>query len=782
MEDERDIQKEINELKKEELELNKKLNELSKLKIGTDGKRYKAAEKARNEAKKERVRLENEQKYKSALNKNEIAFEKSFAKLSAGVTRELASQNGEQSLYLSIAEKINESKARQVILSEEEKKQESARETVLSSVNTMLLTSAQNLAKAKGEAEEINEFEHKRNQILDTSNGLTNEERQAALAAVDLAEKQAGITERINQLKAESKTLYESIPQSIRSSIDGAKGLFTQFKKLGPQVAIIGVLVGIVASAVTQFVALDKAASDFRTTTGLTRTQMEGLNSQVNETVKSFSNLGVEASDVFDTISSLKSEFADFAEFSDEVVQGLTVLNKNFGVAKEDSAAVQAIFENIGGLSSETATNLQLQVVRLAEAGKVAPSKVLSDINTSAEETNKFFKGDVVLLGEQAVEARRLGTSLSQVAKTAENLLNFQSSLPEELKAATFLNGQFNLTQARSLAAQDKLVEAQQEVIRQIQRSGDFSQKDFFTKQQVANAVNMTVGEIEKQISIQEKLNTMTTDQVDAYNAARAAGMDITKVNADQLAQEVKKFQAQQQQQSTIEQIENTFKGLAVTLGSSLVPLFETMIPLLELALVPVTALAQTFGDIFGFINDNIVAVSALATAYGVIYAISKKQLIVDKAKAAYELIIGKRAGITAVLKTLSNPVNALIAAGAAATMAALVSSYMSKADDVMGVPSGYGNIMVTKKGEGTIALNNRDTFVAGTNLMGGNDSGQLKVDTITKPMELFANEIRGLRKDMMDGKIGVYMDTQKVTSNITRQVERSTKNEFNLT
>ena len=42
-------------------------------------------------------------------------------------------------------------------------------------------------------------------------------------------------------------------------------------------------------------------------------------------------------------------------------------------------------------------------------------------------------------------------------------------------------------------------------------------------------------------------------------------------------------------------------------------------------------------------------------------------------------------------------------------------------------------------------------------------------------------NEFRGVRADMAGGKIGVYMDNQKVTSNVTRTLDTSTRNNFAL-
>ena len=47
---------------------------------------------------------------------------------------------------------------------------------------------------------------------------------------------------------------------------------------------------------------------------------------------------------------------------------------------------------------------------------------------------------------------------------------------------------------------------------------------------------------------------------------------------------------------------------------------------------------------------------------------------------------------------------------------------------------------------------------------------------------DILVNEMKALRRDMNAGKIGVYMDNDKVTSNVMTTAERSTRNNFALT
>jgi hypothetical protein len=99
---------------------------------------------------------------------------------------------------------------------------------------------------------------------------------------------------------------------------------------------------------------------------------------------------------------------------------------------------------------------------------KMSPKEVLEDMSKSAEITSKYFHGDINLLKQQTIQAHRLGTTLEDVAEIAGKLVDFEQGIESELKAATFVGGQFNLSRARALAFEGKIVEAQEETLNHI--------------------------------------------------------------------------------------------------------------------------------------------------------------------------------------------------------------------------------------------------------------------------------------------------------------------------
>ncbi len=750
------IKQRIAELNKQEENYAQRNSDYSKRKLKEVQKELQIQEDLLN-AEEERLKTQKQ------LQKEQTSFAKSFAKLNKDVKKLLVDQNSETSIYQSIGKDIADSKVKQLKLEDDQLEVEIQREQYLTEINSSLLQQAQATAKAQADAKGLSEFEQRRNEIRENSLKLEDELIERLIAAVDLEEKVFEKQQRLLELEKQRDGLISQMPDGIQKAIEFSKGLGTAIKAgLGP-IFLIG---GVLALAIKSFVDLEQSAKEFRETTGLTNSQMEGIRSQANQITGEFAELGIESKDVFNTVAGLKAEFSDVAQFSDEVVAGLTVMSKNFGVSAESAAKVQGIFEQVGGLSSETATSLGLQVTQMANLAGVAPAKVMEDIAQSAEIASTLFRGDTVALAKNAIEARRLGTNLQSVASTAEKLLDFESGIGDELVAATFVGGQFNLNRARALAFEGKIVEAQKEVLAQVQRTGDFRQKDYFTQQQLAKAAGMSVEEINKQLNAQEKLNSLSAEELKLAEDAINAGLDITNINKEDLATQVEAFSKQQEQQMVLEKISNQFMGIASTIGTTLVPVLDIVANLINGILWPI----QLINDVFSFIGEKI------SNLIGPLEKVGKFM----KGLASIAIIF---AAYKAFASLATIPVVGA-GLGAVASAAILTAGFgtLSKIGDMYS-PADGKTVVSTKEG-GLFELSPNDDLVAAPGIaskMGGGGTSVGNLGILSAPLNALLTEIKGLRADLNSGKVAVYMDTSKVTSTISRKVDQGTRNNFTL-
>ena len=706
---------------------------------------------------------------------------RSQLKLSEQVRKELQISSSTNNVFSSISEKIAKDKAIQAEFEGDIAEKSARREATMSSILDDMTSQAKSVERALQGESEREQFEQRRRDIASITADLTEDEKQELLDAVDRTEQLFEKEQRILAIKKGQKDLYSAIPSQIQGAIEFGKGLVSTLKNAGAAAMGVGVLLAIAASAVTLFVDLDQQAESFRKNTGIAVSQMKDLNSQANRLVGEFREIGLQAEDFFGIQEQLVGVLGDTVRVSDEIAGVQAIITKNFGATNENAAKSLQIFQSLGGVSTETAANLQLQTAELAKQAGVAPAKIFEDIANSSDTIYGLFRGNTEELVKQAVEARRLGTNLSDVVAVTEKLLDFESSITQELEASAFVGGQFNLTRARSLAAAGEEVEAQKEILRQIQRSGDFRQQDLFTQRALAAAAGMSVAEINRQLTVQERLNSLSADQREAAERAIEQGLDISQINEGQLNQEVQKFKLQKEQQGQVANLSNAFQGIAASLGSAIVPLLEAVLPI-------VTAIAVPFrfiGEVLKTINENL---GLMLSFYGSILAMViavNRQKIIGLGTDIKNLFVNRKqlltegkSAVAAIYKSFAAIPYGLGIPLAIASIAGLyaafstMSSKASQVGDLMINPNG-GPIVSSPTEGGLFQGTRNDALIMAPreNLMGSQNTGG--TDKLVRSIER-------LEKAYMKGA-QVNLDGQRVTSRLGRVVNESTRNNFSL-
>jgi transcriptional regulator with XRE-family HTH domain len=775
-------QSELNRLLEENAQISERIRIINE-KIATAVGSEKQQLEDMMEQEKIRLKLQKEsaiqyQKRKEYLDYEEDALE-SIASLSKATKKIIDGKFTTESSLASVTQRVIKMKQAEVNLDGAALEKSIARRETLEGLQKAVIEQAQSLAHHSGEhiahEEKIEQFER-------SISHLTTKQKEEARQLYKIKEALEKKEERIAELHEQQHQLMHHLPGFMSEALDFSKGLIKAITKLGP----LALVFAAAGAALHSFIALDQAAEDFRKETGLTLSQTKELAHQAHHIEMYYRDAGIELKDVFETVAAL------------------TLMKTNFGVTAEHAANVQSIFESVGGLSSDTAANVQLQVANMAKMSGIAPDKIFKDIAENAEAASTFFKGDLNALTKNAVQAQRMGTSLKQQVSLAEKLLDFENGIEEELVAATFVGGEFNLSRARALAMEGKLAEANAETLSQLQRSGDFRKKDYFTQQQLAKAAGMSVEEINKQLNAQEKLNSLSAEDQKMAQEAIDKGLDITNIDKEQLGLEVKKFAAQQEQQGQLTRMQNAFMGIVATVGGVLSPLLEGVASIMNLILLPINAAVEGLAKMAGFLKENLDIAGVFLGVLGAIYAQKIATVVVSQYenaimiaklaltnRAALAEKKGLLAGVAKMAISAYNSIAAFIPVigpilGAVAAAGALAYGYslVSKAGDVMSPADGKTRVS-TKEG-GLFELSPNDDLVAAPGAAkamqgaaAGGGTPQINLAILSAPLNAMIAEIKGLRADMAAGKISVHMDGAKVTAGVSNQVNKSTRNNF---
>jgi hypothetical protein len=526
---------------------------------------------------------------------------------------------------------------------------------------------------------------------------------------------------------------------AIKEFGGGLKGMFSPFT-LG---------VAALAGMYMLLQKMNKEARAFAKTTGLSVTASQQLVKQSYAIQTSAENQLSSQADILKVQEVQISKLGAIGQLSGETALRVSEIGNAFGYGAETAAEVQAVMMQISGMSEQSAIEAQEFANKLALAEGVAPGAVMKDIKENAEVAAKYFAGNATSLGKAGVQAAKLGMSISQMANTAKSLLNIEQSLEDQFVASAMLGRQLNFDTARRLVANGKIGEAMEEVLTQMGGIEEFENASIFAKERMAAAAGMTVEQLSKSLSLQAKAAELSEDEFKTLNGMNLTKEEISKKNPAELKAMAQQAQATEAVNKSFEKIKNSlttailpvaekllpiFKGLALVIGFigvALTPIFDT--------LTGIMGIASIIGVLFGGTIDQLSTMQwilgAIAGIYLAIQGYALATQIIEGIKLGYAAreqgMLQKKAlleqkGLTraiglAVMKAYANvgPIVGTIVAGG---IIALGYKFMNDGEISPVGPSGYSRVLSGP--EGSIALNDKDTIIAGTNLNQGAGGG----------------------------------------------------------
>ena len=367
----------------------------------------------------------------------------------------------------------------------------------------------------------------------------------------------------------------------------GMKAGFGQVSKaLGPLLANpIGLAVAAIAliagAGLLAFYKVSKAAKDFRKETGLLNSQTGELESNLAKVTSATAGMGGSIEQASSAASTFSNQMKGTSQASEAVLTSMVAMENSFGVSAEAQAKVNEQFQLMSGASAETAQNMIQTTIAAAEAAGVAPAAVMQDIAENAEAGMMFFQGSTKALAKAAIEARKMGTSIGETTKVAEGLLDFESSINNELELGAMLGTRVNFNKARALAFEGDMIGMQQAVNKEVGKLGDINKMNMYQKQALTKATGMDLKSLIKQQKIAKTLPGLKKEELAAANALLDAGMDIADISKDELKRKAIEMGNQKKMQSEFDNMGNSLKAMGTQLLMAFMPIGKLIMAVL---------------------------------------------------------------------------------------------------------------------------------------------------------------------------------------------------------
>ena len=491
-----------------------------------------------------------------------------------------------------------------------------------------------------------------------------------------------------------------------------------------------------------------------------------------------FSKISITSDDLNTTTANLVHNFHDMsaalgfmARFSNNTLETATKLQYTLGVSA-DSAANLAGAATMG--SGEFEDQYKSALLASHEVQREYGTRV--DMRKVMEQTGKIsgilranLGANIKSMSEAVTKATLFGSTLENVASAGSALLDFESSISKELEAELLTGKNLNLERARAAALAGDQVTLMEELGNQMGSLSDFQDMNVIQQQALAGAMGMT-GDQLADILMKQSIQGRTAEQLKAageddlaamvekqsaqesFNAAVAQlkglfadtmkfldpilqGFSSIVKGAMQFKEEIgfvlktfmgiytiqKLFNAASLISAGIQERRLAAKGLELGLGSQILAVLGFQNAAMDYQILKDNIANKLKGVSVALENSKLASI--IAQGFGIVKNIGKIAI-----ENAARLI-----GMTTALATnaaVTFGVGVAIAVGAAAAGYAAIKAMTG--DDVMspgGSGGGYGSRTLMGP-EGAIALNNRDTVIAGTNLFPkeGRNSGSQTV------------------------------------------------------
>ena len=519
--------------------------------------------------------------------------------------------------------------------------------------------------------------------------------------------------EQNNEEKKKQNNLSESAKKLISDSIKPLVGL----------ASFSGVLKLILDTAFKA----DAQTTELAKSLGLSKDQAASLRDNFVEYSRASGDAFVTTDKLLEAQSDLRQQLGISVLYSGKQAEDFSRLTKLMGLSAEQAGKLSKL-SIINGTSIEgTVKSVIKGSVASQQSNKISidQREILKDVANLSEGILVKFQGNPEALGKAVVEARKLGTNLETIDKIGDSLLNWESSIENELKAELITGKQLNLEKARYAALTGDQLTLTKEISNQVGSLNDFQNLNVVAQKSLAEAFGLSRDELAKMLMQQEVSNKLG---------------DVSKMTLDQQLQALKSqgepldslLYKQIQQQSAQEKFANAMEKLQDIVGNLLAG--------------PVGHLLDTMSDIAGQAWLIYGAVGAMGGA-SLSGLISEVMILAGGLTEAGIAAITLESALTLGLGVVG------IIAGIATAMAA-VHNAKTMPDGIVGP----GAKILFTGDEGAIKLNDNDTVIAGTNLGGGNNNAEM-ISAI--------NDLHATIKSNSNKSSNVYLDGTKVSKSL---------------
>ena len=396
-----------------------------------------------------------------------------------------------------------------------------------------LKSAESSLGSMSGLYQNLNKFEKERIKNTFTSKDLTMEQtaslnkmaeinRSISQLTVDDIAGHAALNQEYKEIQAslgnmseEDKKIIENLKEQNTLAKNYGKMTKTQKDFLGKQIAVYDgikdAIGGVLetASLLTSNLKGAMGAAIIGVGFGLDKwgKSVRSFGGYVDSAQISSVALGFAFKDAEEVTKGLSKEFGGLKDVSFSTQLNTNLMATNMGISGAEAANVVGNFARMNEGSATTAMDMAATTKALGKAAGVPIDSLMKDVAGSTKAFAEYGKNGGLNMTIAAVAAAKMGVSMDSMTKVSDSLLDFETSINNEMELGAMMGKQLNLDRARGLAYEGNMTGAVKETLNQLGGIEAFNKMDIFQKRKAAELLGLSVDEFQKMAANSDKIS-----------------------------------------------------------------------------------------------------------------------------------------------------------------------------------------------------------------------------------------------------------------------------------
>jgi hypothetical protein len=323
-----------------------------------------------------------------------------------------------------------------------------------------------------------------------------------------------------NKKAADNLTLQRQVLYSVDAQLRTLQKINEEYQKQNNLFALLGSKLKDFGKSLREFFSVasifkmlidgafrfNKISVDIGKNLGYGANNANRMTNEMVRMARSSGNMNVTLANAAEAMNQLNEATGYVTEYSRDALETQIMLTKQFGLTAEEAANIYKFSVLTGKSSSQVDKAMTRAFVATRNALKVGvPFKAtIAEASKVSGELAASLGNNPEQIVKAVVQAKAFGTTLEKVKQQGDALLDFETSLENELKAELITGEQLNLERARAAALAGDQVALAQELNNQGMTLAKFERMNVLGRRTYAQALGLSSDELADQLTKQK--------------------------------------------------------------------------------------------------------------------------------------------------------------------------------------------------------------------------------------------------------------------------------------